>query len=160
MLSVIIPTLNAERVLTRTLTPLVAGVADGLVRDCVVADEGSTDETRAMAEAAGCALVRGARGEGWRIGASAAKGDYLLFLAQHLVLERGWIEDARGFIERSGRVATFRLDGESPLAALIAPRGRAGVLIQRSAFNAQAATLNDAARGPMTKLGARAIPQT
>lgn len=160
MLSIVIPTINAERVLTRTLAPLVAGVADGLVRDCVVADQGSTDETCAMAEAAGCTLVSATPREGWRVGAAAAKGDYLLFLAQNLVLERGWIEDVRRFMERSGSVATFRIDGESPLAALTAPRGRAGVLISRRAFVETSPTLNAATRGRMTVLGARAMAQT
>jgi len=134
MLSVVIATFNAEEVLARTLAPLVAGVADGLVKDCVVADESSTDETRAMAEAAGCALVTASRFGGWRAGAAAAKGEWLLLLPADLVLARGWIEAARAFIETGGAAATFRYtrEGESALAALFAPPARGGLLIARA----------------------------
>ena len=46
MLSVIIPTLNAEETLTRTLAPLVPGAVRGLVQEVIVVDGGSSDERR------------------------------------------------------------------------------------------------------------------
>ena len=53
MLSVIIPTLNCERVLVPTLASLVSGAAAGTVRDVIIADGGSGDATRDVADLAG-----------------------------------------------------------------------------------------------------------
>ena len=53
MISVVIPTLNAAATLQRALSPLVPAAVDGLVREVVVADGGSTDETLELAEDAG-----------------------------------------------------------------------------------------------------------
>ena len=58
MISVVIPTLNAEAGLAAALTALVPAVVDGLVRDVVVVDGGSRDRTLAIAEKAGCDIVR------------------------------------------------------------------------------------------------------
>ena len=43
MISVVIPTLNAAAHLTRALAPLVPAAAEGLVRELIVSDGGSTD---------------------------------------------------------------------------------------------------------------------
>ena len=45
MLSVVIPTLNAEETLTRTLAPLVPAAVRGLVQEVIVVDGGSRDDT-------------------------------------------------------------------------------------------------------------------
>ncbi len=58
MISVVIPTLNAERKLTHTLAALVPAVVDGIVQEAVVVDGGSTDETRIIAEAAGTSAAK------------------------------------------------------------------------------------------------------
>ena len=42
MISVIIPTLNAERTLTHTLAALVPAVVDGIVQETIVVDGGVT----------------------------------------------------------------------------------------------------------------------
>ena len=57
MLSVIVPTRNSEEGLARTLSSLVSGAAEGVVREVVVVDDASTDGTRIVADAAGCTLV-------------------------------------------------------------------------------------------------------
>ncbi|MFJ5489311.1 glycosyltransferase, partial [Hansschlegelia beijingensis] len=62
MLSVLIPTCNHERALVPTLSTLVPGAADGLVRDVTIVDGGSTDATAEVADPAGlsqCAHRRG-----------------------------------------------------------------------------------------------------
>ncbi|MBV1926290.1 MAG: glycosyltransferase, partial [Rhodobacteraceae bacterium] len=42
-ISVIIPTLNAERVLPACLESLIEGLGAGLIRELIVTDGGSTD---------------------------------------------------------------------------------------------------------------------
>ena len=120
MISVVIPTLNAERTLATTLSALVPAAVDGLIGDVVIADAGSQDATLAIADAAGCAVVQSTRGRGTqlRAGAKAARGDWLLFLHADTVLDEGWMGDARRFIQMAGpggkeaAVFRFALDGD------------------------------------------------
>lgn len=46
MISVVIPALNAERHLPAALTALVPAAVNGIVREVIVVDGGSTDHTR------------------------------------------------------------------------------------------------------------------
>jgi rSAM/selenodomain-associated transferase 2 len=157
MISVIIPTLNAESTLAHTLAALVPAVVDGIVQEAILVDGGSTDETRAIAEAAGTHLLEAELGRGTQLeaGASAARGDWLLFLHADTVLEPGWAEEAKNFMERvnSGRrgqaAAAFQFalddDGMMPrlMESLVAlrcqvlalPYGDQGLLISRNLYN-------------------------
>jgi rSAM/selenodomain-associated transferase 2 len=105
MISVVIPTLDAEATLVASLAPLVSGVAEGLVREAVVADGGSTDATREIADAAGCRVISVARGRGAQLaaGAAAARSPWLLFLHADTVLDEGWRREVRSFIARADR---------------------------------------------------------
>ena len=105
MISVVIPTLDAEATLVASLAPLVSGVAEGLVREAVVADGGSTDATREIADAAGCRVISVARGRGAQLaaGAAAARSPWLLFLHADTVLDEGWRREVRSFIEGADR---------------------------------------------------------
>ena len=96
MISVVIPTLNAEADLPRTLTALVPAAVDGFVRDVVIVDGGSTDATAKVAEEAGAHFVSSERGRGQQLaeGARRAKGPWLLFLHADTVLQAGWEADA------------------------------------------------------------------
>jgi glycosyltransferase involved in cell wall biosynthesis len=119
MLSVVIPTRNSEQALARTLSSLVAAAAEGVVREVIVVDAGSTDGTRIVADAAGCALVEMDAGWCARIAAgvdAARRVPWFLVLAPDVHLEGEWFREAASFVdrvERSGRagrtVATFRL---------------------------------------------------
>ncbi len=112
MISVVIPTLNAERGLVRTLACLLEPAMRGLVRDVVIADGGSTDLTLEIAEDAGCEIIRagGTRGNLLDAGARAAKGPWLLFLHAETSLEPGWDGEAYAFVRQGSdrRAATFR----------------------------------------------------
>ena len=156
MISVVIPTLNAERSLAHTLAALVPAVVEGIVQEAIVVDGGSTDETRAIAEAAGTHLIEAPLGRGSQLdaGARAARSDWLLFLHADTVLDPGWAEEAQGFIKRvqSGRrdeaAAAFRFalddDGAMPrfIERLVAwrcrlfglPYGDQGLLISRRLY--------------------------
>jgi rSAM/selenodomain-associated transferase 2 len=156
MISVVIPTYNAEATLGHTLTALVPAVVGGIVQEAILVDGGSTDETCAIADAAGTRLIRSKLGRGTqlRAGAAGARGDWLLFLHADTVLEPGWAEEAEAFMERvaKGRrapaAAAFRFalddDGTLPrmLESLVAlrcflfalPYGDQGLLISRRLY--------------------------
>jgi rSAM/selenodomain-associated transferase 2 len=102
MISVIIPTLNAEATLGPSLTALVPATVDGLVREVIVADGGSTDRTEEIVDYAGGTLVRCERGRGQQLAAGAGKARFpwLLFLHADTVLAPGWEREALLFMQR------------------------------------------------------------
>jgi glycosyltransferase involved in cell wall biosynthesis len=114
MISVVIPTSNSARWLPRCFDSLIGGVVRGVVRDVVIADGGSNDETLAIADAAGAHVVSGgkARGAQMAAGAAVARSEWLLFLHPETALEAGWETDADSFLEQATldrpRAAVFR----------------------------------------------------
>jgi rSAM/selenodomain-associated transferase 2 len=113
MISVVIPTLNAEERLASTLAALVPAAVDGLVREVIVADGGSTDRTLDIADAAGAEIVRCQAGRGMQLmaGAEKARFPWLLFLHADTALEPGWHAEAKSFID------TVEAQRASPAAA-------------------------------------------
>ena len=102
MITVVIPTLNAESGLAAALTALVPATVDGLIREVIVVDGGSTDRTLEIADMAGTSLLRSAPGRGAQLaaGAAVARMPWLMFLHADTVLETGWEREAAAFIER------------------------------------------------------------
>ncbi|MFM9942926.1 MAG: TIGR04283 family arsenosugar biosynthesis glycosyltransferase [Hyphomicrobiaceae bacterium] len=102
MISVIVPTLNAEAGLAASLTSLVTATVEGLVREVIVVDGGSSDRTLDIAEQAGATILRAPAGRGRQLatGADAARFPWLLFLHGDTVLEPGWERDVAAFMER------------------------------------------------------------
>ena len=82
MFSIIIATHDSERALVPTLAALVPGATAGIVREVIVADGGSRDETEQVADIAGCRFLVSAEPLGARLKAAAAtaRGDWLMFL--------------------------------------------------------------------------------
>ena len=102
MISIVIPTLNAENSLAATLTALVPGVVEGIVREVIIVDGGSQDRTLRIADAAGATLISAQKGRGRQLiaGAEAAKGNWLMFLHADTVLETGWELEVAALMER------------------------------------------------------------
>jgi len=110
MISVVIPTLNDEAVLGRTLQPLVAAAIDGLVSEVIVVDAGSTDATLEIADDAGCRIIEEALSsdDRWGAGETIARRDWILRLEPRAWLSPGWEAAARDHMERHpGRSAVF-----------------------------------------------------
>ncbi len=150
-LSVIIPTLNAVDRIGPTLGALVAGAGDGLVREVILADGGSTDEIGIVAEECGATLVKGTPGRGGQLhtGGQAARGEWLLFLHADTLLPDNWIEITRKHMQNhAGKAGYFRLsfDSERQYArwtegwanirsrVLALPYGDQGLLIPRALY--------------------------
>ena len=102
MITVVIPTLNAESGLAAALTALVPATVDGLIREVIVVDGGSSDRTLEIADQAGATIVRSPAGRGQQLAAGAEHGrmPWLMFLHADTVLETGWEREASAFIER------------------------------------------------------------
>ena len=144
-LAALIPTLNAAARLGPTLAALA-----GQVAEIVIADGGSADGTRAMAEAAGARLVIAPRGRGSQLaaGAAAVTAPWMLVLHADTVPGPGWRQAAEAFIAdpaNADRAAYFRFaldDASGPARrleravawrcrALALPYGDQGLLIRR-----------------------------
>ena len=156
MISVVIPTLNSQAVLPATLAALVPAAIEGVVRDVVVVDGGSTDATDKVADAAGAVFLRATKGRGAQLaaGAKAAKGDWLLFLHADTVLQDDWFKEAAQFMQRAAQhdaqpqagAFRFALDDDGVMPRLLefavhmrcqlfcAPYGDQGLLISRQVY--------------------------
>lgn len=117
MLTVIVSTNESERVLVRTLASLVPGATAGLIRDVILADAGSTDETAGIGDVAGCRFLSLPGPPGPRLAAAAemARGEWLMFLQAGAEPDTGWVAEVTQFIERSPeRVAAIFSAGGNP----------------------------------------------
>lgn len=161
MLSVVIATLDSERPLALTLSALVPGAVNGLVSEAIVADGGSHDGTALIADAAGCTfiVIGGPLGRRLKTAAAKARAPFLLFVRPGIVLDAGWVGEARRFAERTRaahRAAVFRRDAPTQatpheLWTLLAgafgalPRRDQGLLIARPFYDALGGHSADAA---------------
>jgi len=143
MLTVIVSTRDSERALVHTLAALVPGATAGVVREVIVADGGSRDETEQVADIAGCVFLSSGQSLGARLNAAAerARGDWLMFLAAGVVPGSNWIEDTAAFVQNDGQAAVFSLTPiglSGRLRRLFAalPDNKQGLII-RKAFYAQ-----------------------
>jgi glycosyltransferase involved in cell wall biosynthesis len=103
MLSVIVPTHESERILVRTLACLVPGATAGLIREVILADGGSTDETAEVGDIAGCRFLPlpGPLGPRLDFAADSARSEWLMFVPAGAVIEPGWVSDVQQFIDRA-----------------------------------------------------------
>jgi hypothetical protein len=159
MLSVVIGTRDSGQLLLATLAALVPGAAAALVREVIVADGGSSDDTAEIADAAGCRIMMAETSLGARLAAAAggARAPWLLFLQPGSVPDPSWIEHVARFMqvsEREGRAdrcaAVFRPVARNGTlgpsvtdvlrlafaALMVRPTPQQGLLINRSFYDA------------------------
>jgi glycosyltransferase involved in cell wall biosynthesis len=155
MISVVIPTVNAERLLPRCFDSLIPAAVRGVVREVIVSDAGSDDSTLAIADGAGAHIVHARKGRGQQLieGAAIAKSEWILFLHPETALEPGWEVEAESFITQetmeNPRAAVFRFalevfGGEARRAEALAglrtsmfalPYGDQGLLIPKRLYH-------------------------
>lgn len=114
-LSIVVLARNAAATLPAVLAALDEGRRGGLVREILLADGASTDDTARQAAAAGAKVLSTPAGRGAQLaaGAAAAAGGWLLFLHADTVLAPGWAGVAEAFIADPAnrtRAAAFRFD--------------------------------------------------
>jgi rSAM/selenodomain-associated transferase 2 len=146
-LSVIVPTLQAGDCLSATLGSLTD--AD----EVLIVDGGSSDNTRAIAAAAGARIISSEPGRGHQLmtGGELAQGPWFLFLHADTVLDSGWSDEVERFtaVPRHAQMAAvfrFALDDPLPAARRVErwvdrrvrrlglPYGDQGLLIHRDFY--------------------------
>jgi glycosyltransferase involved in cell wall biosynthesis len=118
MLSVIIATDESERALVATLAALVPGATAGVIREAIVADTGSTDQTAEVADVAGCRLLVTPAPLAGRLRAATAvaRAGWLMFLQPGVAPDTTWIPEVMRFVEQA------ELAGQAhPQAAVFSP---------------------------------------
>ncbi len=150
-ISIVIPTLNAEKELPATLLSLMEGVHAGLIRELIVTDGGSTDQTLKIADEAGAEIVVGAasRGGQLRRGCDAARGEWLMVLHADTQLQSDWTTTVAGHLSSKSPAVfklSFRARGFGPFwvagwanlrSRLFGlPYGDQGLLVPRRAYSA------------------------
>ncbi len=109
MISVIILTQDDEERLVRSLAVLTPLAAHGVVADVIVADRGSRDATREVAEAAGCTIIEDCSDIGAAItkGATLARKDWLLRLMPGDLVDDAVAEAMRRHVIQAGRLGVL-----------------------------------------------------
>ncbi len=116
-LSVIIPTLNEEEIIEKTLANLLLSSSC----EAIVVDGGSSDATLALAENAGCKTISSPCGRGiqMNLGAGKATTEVLLFLHADTLLPQGFHELVLAAAARPAFAAgAFSLAIDSPSKSL------------------------------------------
>lgn len=152
MVSVIIESRNEGEALALTLAALVPGALEGVLGNVVVLADVADEETRLVADAAGCTLVTKSVADA----VIAARGDWLLLLEPGAQPLGDWIKAIGAHAANETRPARFRL-ASGRLGRLVARlrRGRssplaAGLLLRKTEARqaaAKAGMLADLARG-------------
>jgi rSAM/selenodomain-associated transferase 2 len=151
VLSVVIPTLNAEKNLPATLACIKAG---GFQLELIIADGGSYDKTPAIAAEHGAKFTAtlGGRGAQMASGAMYSTGDWLLFIHSDTRPQPGWKHIVKKFIENPknrfhAAYFKFSLNDSSPAARRLErmvdwrcrtfgmPYGDQGLLISRDFYD-------------------------
>jgi glycosyltransferase involved in cell wall biosynthesis len=152
MFSIIIPTTDSERALVPTLAALVPGATAGIVREVIVADGGSTDETEMVADVAGCVFLKSNKPLGVRLkdAVREARSDWLMFMRPGAVPGFTWIDETMAFLERRNsdvRAAVFsphdRFFGELR-SRIFLPSPDQGLMLRKSFYDALGGHRGDA----------------
>lgn len=102
MISVIVPTLNCAATLPATLESLIPAAVQGLVREVVIVDGGSTDQTLTIADGYGATTIAGSplRANRLNAGIQQSRCPWVLIVNPGSVLDAGWEREADLFMAR------------------------------------------------------------
>jgi N-acetylglucosaminyl-diphospho-decaprenol L-rhamnosyltransferase len=102
--SIVIAVLNQIDYTRRCLESLDA--CTDIPHEVIIVDNGSTDESAAMAAAAGCRVIRNVENLGcaraWNQGIRAARAPLILIMNNDVIVTPGWLRALVGFYHRSG----------------------------------------------------------
>jgi glycosyltransferase involved in cell wall biosynthesis len=150
MLSVIIATDESERALVSTLAALVPGATAGAIREVIIADKGSRDQTAEVADIAGCRILVSPAPLAARLRAAAAlaRAGWLMFLRPGIAPDASWIPEVMRFVEEAelageplARAAVFspgtpgRLPGALARLLRIRPRPEQGLVVAKRRYD-------------------------
>ncbi|MCK5485220.1 MAG: glycosyltransferase family 2 protein, partial [Desulfobacterales bacterium] len=92
----VIPAYNDERTIGETVAHSLSQTKGSLQVELIVVDDGSTDDTAAVAESAGATVIRqqnegpaAARNRGWK----SATGRFICFTDSDCIPTAGWLEN-------------------------------------------------------------------
>jgi glycosyltransferase involved in cell wall biosynthesis len=111
MISALIPTHNSEHRLVLTLSALVPASAEGILKEVIIADEGSSDGTEIVADASGADFVSTTAKSGSALAQGlkqCTRSNWILVIQPGAILQAGWQAEAAAFIERAERVGTAK----------------------------------------------------
>ena len=131
-ISIVIPTLNSQNTVRKTLASLFEGIEAGIVRELIVVDGGSTDETREIVEECGGKFISSAASRGYQLkkGVNLAKGDFIFVLHSDSVLEPGWSKIVKKYFNKdAGYYCKLSFDIIHPLASMTSTWANARSLI-------------------------------
>ncbi|MEM1361525.1 MAG: TIGR04283 family arsenosugar biosynthesis glycosyltransferase [Pseudomonadota bacterium] len=183
-LTVVIPTLNSAQSLPGCVAPLYEGIFAGLIRELIVTDGGSHDDTTQIAEALGARVLTGPAGRGGQLsrGTAMVESPWVLVLHADTQLSHGWADRVYQHMAQHPSKAGYfwlRFDATGMAAAIVArwanlrsalfglPYGDQGFLVPRKALAAKGGypdlpLMEDVAlakqfRGALCPLGAIAV---
>jgi rSAM/selenodomain-associated transferase 2 len=149
-LSIIIPVRNGGPRLADCLAALVPGAVDGLLRQVIVVDGGSTDASTSLARDMGADVIETAPGRGAQLaaGVAAARHEWILLLHGDTVLNDSWVDAVHSHVRTHGQsragwftLAFDRGGGSARRVAALAnwraatfglPYGDQGLLVHRT----------------------------
>ena len=139
MFSVVIATHDSERPLVHTLAALVPGATAGIVREVIIADAQSNDETEQVADIAGCAFFSSGEPLGARLKAAAARlrGEWLMFLRPGVVPAPSWTDETIAFVQQGqGKAAVFSAETGGLASSIrrlfsVLPRPEQGLIVAK-----------------------------
>lgn len=164
MLTIIMECRDNEAELAQTLSALVTGAVEGVVRDVIVLDHGSRDGSSRVADAAGCRFLTS-----WDMKdvVHSARGDWLLLLEPGARPLAGWVDAIVDHVSVNKNPARF-LGAPSHRRPFFKRFGRRaapleqGFLVSKRQASARVRTgmaLADVASGPhVQKLVAEMVP--
>jgi glycosyltransferase involved in cell wall biosynthesis len=107
MVSIIIPTKNARKGVTRLLSSLHENIR--WIHEVIVVDSYSSDGTAAISKSLGARVImsRAGRSEARNIGATAARGEYVLFLDSDMEVKSDIVERCIQAVRKKGAEAVI-----------------------------------------------------